>query len=138
MSDDGAFSSPGKLLRAPPADLPDVKDQISASNFQFSTLCSLLCKGSNFASSEKSSTGPFAFTSCGATSTSFREWNSVWIAVLAGMVLGSSSSNRRSKEVLVLLVSLVVVEGAPAVDRDLLTNQVCQFQVTGLAGALRT
>ena len=54
------------------------------------------------------------------------------------MVLRSSSSNRRSKEVLVLLVSLVVVEGAPAVDRDLLTNQVCQFQVTGLARALRT
>ena len=58
------------------------------------------------------------------------EWNSVCIAVLVRMVLRSRSSNSRNKEVVVLLVTLVVAEGAPAFDRDLLNNQVCQFQVS--------
>ena len=59
------------------------------------------------------------------------------IAVLARMVLRSSSSARCKKQVVVvLLVSLGVVEGAPAVDRDLLTNQVCQFQVTNMVRAM--
>ena len=59
------------------------------------------------------------------------------IAVLDRMVLRSSPSARCKKEaVVVLLVSLGVVEGAPAVDRDLLTNQVCQFQVTNMVRAM--
>jgi len=53
----------------------------------------------------------------------------VCIEVLARMVSRSSSSDIRSKEVLVMLVSLVLAEGSPAFNRDLLTNQVCQFQV---------
>merc|ERR1711936_808515 len=56
----------------------------------------------------------------------------VCIIVLARMVTRSSSSNMK-EVVVVLLVSLVLVEveveGAPALDRDLLTHQVCQFQV---------
>ena len=63
--------------------------------------------------------------------------DSVCIAVLVRMVLRSSASARSKKEVVVvLLVSLGVVEGAPAVDRDLLTNQVCQFQVTNMVRAM--
>jgi len=64
----------------------------------------------------------------------FRERNSVCFIVLARMVTRSSSSNMK-EVVVVLLVSLVLVEveveGAPALDRDLLTHlhQVCQFQV---------
>merc|ERR1712233_153004 len=56
----------------------------------------------------------------------------VCFIVLARMVTRSSSSNMK-EVVVVLLVSLVLVEveveGAPALDRDLLTHQVCQFQV---------
>ena len=52
------------------------------------------------------------------------------ITVLVRMVLRNRSSDSRSKEVVVLMVMLVVAEGAPAFDRDLLTNQVCQFQVS--------
>ena len=59
------------------------------------------------------------------------DWNSVCIDLLARMVSRSSSSDSsRSKEVVVLLISFVVAEGSPAFHRDLLTNQVCQFQVS--------
>ena len=55
----------------------------------------------------------------------------MFIRVLARMVLRiSSCDDRMRKEVVVLLVSLVVAEAAPALERDTLTNQVCQFQVT--------
>ena len=48
MSDAGAFSSPGKLLRAPARRhrLPSLQALASPANFQFSTLCSPICKGS--------------------------------------------------------------------------------------------
>ena len=58
------------------------------------------------------------------------------IAVLVRMVLRNRSFDSRSKEVVVLMVMIVVAEGAPAFDRDLLTNQVCQFQVSNLVRAL--
>ena len=107
--------------------------------FQFSTLCSLLCKGSNFASSEKTIGWPLCFHCLPVLqpAQAFREWNSVCIAVLVRMDFRSSSSPRCKKGVVVvLLVSLGVVNGAPALDRDLLTNQVCQFQVTNVVRAM--
>ena len=51
------------------------------------------------------------------------------IAVLHRMVLRSRTSER---VMVMLLVSLALAEGAPSLDRDLLANQVCQFQVTCL------
>ena len=107
---------------------------IKPGNFQFSTLCSL-CKGSNFGS-YKITWWPHystAFTAFGATSWSFQreveDWNSVRIAVFHRMVLRSRTSER---VMVMLLVSLALAEGAPSLDRDLLANQVCQFQVTCL------
>ena len=56
--------------------------------------------------------------------------------LVAGGCADDNVSSRVVGEVVVLLVSLGVVEGAPAVDRDLLTNQVCQFQVTNMVRAM--